>query len=42
MAMLIVLAILFVSIVWVHRPDLSVWDILREMIKELKSGKENQ
>ena len=29
--------ILFVSIVWTHRPDLSLIDILREVIKEIKS-----
>ena len=29
--------ILFVSIVWTHRPDLSVFDILREVIKEIKN-----
>lgn len=29
--------ILFVSIVWTHRPDLSLIDILREVIKEIKN-----
>ena len=29
--------LLFVSIVWTHRPDLSVADILRECVKEIKS-----
>ena len=40
MAMLTAFAILFVAIVWTHRPELSVWDILKEIIKELRSGKE--
>lgn len=26
----------FVSIVWTYRPDLSVLDILREVVKEIK------
>ena len=30
----------FIGIVWTHRPDLSVREILKEIIKELKSGKE--
>ena len=30
--------ILFVSIVWIHRPDLSLIDILREVIKEIKNA----
>ena len=29
--------ILFVSIVWTHRPDLSLLGILREVIKEIKN-----
>ena len=29
--------ILFVSIVWTHRPDLSLIDILREAIQEIKN-----
>ena len=28
--------ILFVSIVWTHRPDLSVIDIVGEVVKEIK------
>ena len=28
---------LFVSIVWTHRPDLSVFDILRESVQEIKN-----
>ena len=42
MAMMTAFAILFVAIVWTHRPDLSVWDIFKEIINELKSGKENK
>ena len=38
--MITFLVIAFIGIVWTHRPDLSVWDILIEIIKELKSGKE--
>lgn len=29
----------FVSIIWTYRPDLSVLDILREAVKELKNRK---
>ena len=29
---LIITAVIFVSIVWTHRPDLSVMDILRESV----------
>ena len=32
-------AILFVSIVWTHRPDLSMVGILRECVKEIKNRK---
>ena len=32
-------AILFVSIVWTHRPDLSMVSILRECVKEIKNRK---
>lgn len=39
MAMLTVFAILFVAIVWTHRPDLSVWDIFKEIINELKRSR---
>lgn len=31
--------ILFVSIVWTHRPDLSVMDILRECMREIKNSR---
>ena len=30
-------AVIFVSIVWTHRPDLSVIDILRESAMEIKN-----
>ena len=34
--------LLFVSIVWTHRPDLSVGDIFRECVQKIKSWlKEN-
>ena len=42
---LIITAIIIVSIVWTHRPDLSVVDILRESVKEIKNmiaGKNRQ
>ena len=43
---LIITAVLFVSIVWTHRPDLSVMDILRESVREIKNdmraGKDRQ
>ena len=29
-------AVIFVSIVWTHRPDLTVLDILRESMKEIQ------
>ena len=29
--------VLFVSIVWTHRPDLSVMDIIREAMKETRN-----
>ena len=32
-------AVLFVSIVWTHRPDLSMVGILRECVKEIKNRK---
>ena len=41
-------AVVFVSIVWTHRPDLTVLDILRESIKEIqeirntKAGEKNR
>ena len=31
--------LIFVSIVWTHRPDLSLLNILREAIKEIKEFK---
>ncbi len=34
---LLLFCTIFVSIVWTHRPDLSVLDILRESIKEIKN-----
>ncbi len=30
--------VLFVSVVWTHRPDLSVMDIAREVVKEIKEN----
>ena len=43
---LVITAIIFVSIVWTHRPDLSVMDILRESVREIKNdmraGKDRQ
>ena len=33
---LVIPAILFVSLVWTHRPDLSVFDIFREAAREIK------
>lgn len=42
---LIVTAVIFVSIVWTHRPDLSVLDIMRGAVKEIKNsraGKDRQ
>lgn len=42
---LIITAVIFVSIVWTHRPDLSVADIGREVLKEIKdtrAGKNRQ
>ena len=42
---LIITAVIFVSIVWTHRPDLSVMDIGREVIREIKNsraGKDRQ
>ena len=34
---LIITAVIFVSIVWTHRPDLSVMNILRESVQEIKN-----
>ena len=42
---LIITAVIFVSIVWTHRPDFSVMDIIREAVKEIKNsraGKDRQ
>ena len=42
---LLLFGVIFVSIVWTHRPDLSVFDIMREAVKEIKimrAGKERQ
>ena len=43
---LVITAVIFVSIVWTHRPDLSVMDILRESVREIKNdmraGKDRQ
>lgn len=36
---LIITAVIIVSIVWTHRPDLSVIDIGREILKEIKNTK---
>ena len=34
---LIITAVILVSIVWTHRPDLSVMDIRREALREIKN-----
>ena len=42
---LLLFGVIFVSIVWTHRPDLSVLDIMREAVKEIKksgAGKNRQ
>ena len=42
---LLLFGVIFVSIVWTHRPDLSVIDIMREAVKEIKNsraGKDRQ
>ena len=36
---LVIIAIIFVSIVWTHRPYLSVMDIGREVLKEIKNSR---
>ena len=36
---LIITAVIFVSIVWTHRPDLSVADIMREAVKEIRNSR---
>ena len=35
----VLFACIFVSIVWTHRPDLSVMDIGREVLKEIKNSR---
>ena len=42
---LLLFGVIFVSIVWTHRPDFSVMDIIREAVKEIKNsraGKDRQ
>jgi regulatory protein YycH of two-component signal transduction system YycFG len=42
---LFLFGVIFVSIVWTHRPDFSVMDIIREAVKEIKNsraGKDRQ
>ena len=42
---LLLFGVIFVSIVWTHRPDLSVIGILREAVKEInnsRAGKNRQ
>lgn len=34
--------VLFVSIIWTHRPNLSAMDIAREVMKEIKKLKEKK
>ena len=36
---LLLFVIIFVSIVWTHRPDLSVADIMREAVKEIRNSR---
>ena len=36
---LFLFGVIFVSIVWTHRPDLSVSDIMREAVKEIKESR---
>ena len=36
---LLLFGVIFVSIVWTHRPDLSVFDILRDAVKEIKNAR---
>ena len=36
---LLLFGVIFVSIVWTHRPDLSVSDIMREAVKEIKESR---
>ena len=42
---LFLFGVIIVSITWTHRPELSVLDIMREAVKEIKimrAGKERQ
>lgn len=42
---LLLFGVIFVSIVWTHRPDFSAMDIIREAVKEIKNsraGKDRQ
>lgn len=42
---LLLFGVIIVSIAWTHRPALSVFDILRESVKEIKNsraGKDRQ
>ena len=42
---LLLFGVIFGSIVWTHRPDFSVMDIIREAVKEIKNsraGKDRQ
>lgn len=42
---LLLFGVIFVSIVWTHRPDLSVLEIGREVLKEInnsRAGKDRQ
>ena len=36
---LLLFGVIFVSIVWTHRPDFSVMDIIREAVKEIKNSR---
>lgn len=36
---LLLFGVIFVPIVWTHRPDLSVLDIMREAVKEIKNSR---
>ena len=38
LALIVILpAVLFVSLVWTHRPDLSVLDIMKEAVTEIRT-----
>lgn len=34
---LVISAVILVCLTWTHRPDLSVLDIMREIVKEIKN-----